>query len=333
MFPPIQKKLLFSLAFYTTEMKQTVAQLLLMLTVLSLASCSMEKRIYTKGYHISWLHTAGINASQGCSKGASQVLPKDLSSNLSKNLESDISQDLSSNLSQNLETDISQDLSSNLSQTLEIAVSQDLPKDLSTKKTSPNIAAVNDFKTIQTKQDTVIPSTNEDYVGSPSNSNTNTKPPFLSPPIRRPKTIESLKVSIGRDFKLALLSILTMGISLVFLYLISLLSTSGDGQGIIFFGLTFLASTFTFIFYLTRAILRTFKLSALKVVGKSDETEINRNSNSQPIRESEGQYFRRFLLAIGKFFRILLRPSGFGAKVVLYVLALIVGALIIGLSQ
>jgi hypothetical protein len=317
MFPPIQKKILFSLAFYTTEMKQPVAQLLLMLTVLSLASCSIEKRVYTKGYHISWLHTVGIDASQGCSKGASQVLPKDLSSNLS----------------QNLETDISQDLSSNLSQTLETAVSQDLPKDLSTKKTSPNIAAVNDFKTIQTKQDTVIPSVNEDYVGSPSNSNTNTKPPFLSAPIRRPKTIESLKVSIGRDFKLALLSILTMGISLGFLYLISLVSTSGDGRGIIFFGLTFLASIFTFIFDLTRAIIRTFKLSALKVVGKSDETEINRNSNSQPIRESEGQYFRRFLLAMGRFFRFLLRPSSFGAKVLLYLMALIVGALIIGLSQ
>ncbi len=69
--------------------------------VIALSSCSIEKRIYEKGYHISWLHPkqTGLfrDVSQDCSKGASQDLPQELS----KNLETNVSQDLSENLLKN----------------------------------------------------------------------------------------------------------------------------------------------------------------------------------------------------------------------------------------
>jgi hypothetical protein len=85
-------------------MRLNLAPLALLFCVIAFTSCSIEKRFYTKGYHISW-HTIKTDASQGCSKGATQDFPKNLSSNLSQNLET--------------------------------VVSQDLPKALSTKKTSP----------------------------------------------------------------------------------------------------------------------------------------------------------------------------------------------------
>jgi hypothetical protein len=66
---------------------------------MAFTSCSIEKRIYENGYHISWLHLKTI----GPLADASQDLPQDLSENLSENLETDVSQDLSVNLSKNQE--------------------------------------------------------------------------------------------------------------------------------------------------------------------------------------------------------------------------------------
>ena len=68
-------------------MKQPIALLLLILTVLSLASCSLEKRLYSNGYHISWMHSVQRGVLQDASQELSQNLPKDLSKNLLSNLE------------------------------------------------------------------------------------------------------------------------------------------------------------------------------------------------------------------------------------------------------
>jgi len=91
-------------------MRLNLNQLALLLCVIAFTSCSVEKRIYNKGYHVSWLHPKPKNpladVSQGCSKGASQDLPQDLS----KNLETAVSPDLS----KNLEIDVSPDLSKNV---------------------------------------------------------------------------------------------------------------------------------------------------------------------------------------------------------------------------
>jgi len=67
--------------------------IVLVLAIVSLASCSVEKRVYQPGYHIEWNHYAAQeqfqDVSQGRSEGASQDLPQDLSENLSQNIDSD----------------------------------------------------------------------------------------------------------------------------------------------------------------------------------------------------------------------------------------------------
>ena len=113
----------------------------LLMALVALASCSVEKRVYQPGYHIEWNHFAKQDAEQDASRDVSQDVAqdaaqdasRDLSKNLSENLETDVAQDavqdaaqdasrdLSENLSKNLETDVSQDLSENL----EADVSQD----------------------------------------------------------------------------------------------------------------------------------------------------------------------------------------------------------------
>ncbi len=261
-------------------MKKTVAQLFVILAVLSLASCTLEKRVYSGGYHISWLHTVG--------KGVLQ----DASQDVAQDALQDVAQDSSQQLSQNLPKDLSSNLSSNLE--------------------------------IQTLSDTITPiNKEEDYFGQKdSSSDQKEKTPFFSPPIRRPKTIHDLKISIGRDFKMVLISILAFGVSLGFLYLIAWISPSANGDGAVFFSLMLVASFITFFFYLIRAIIRIFKLSALKALGKSDDTEINKNAESQPIRESEHQYARRFGLW---FIRNLFDPWGrFKLALILAAIGLIV---------
>jgi uncharacterized membrane protein YgcG len=87
-------------------MKKTVAQLLLILTVLSLASCTIEKRVYSSGYHISWMHTVEKGVLQDASQDVAQDVAQDASQELSQNLETDVSLDLSKKLckSQDAET-------------------------------------------------------------------------------------------------------------------------------------------------------------------------------------------------------------------------------------
>ena len=138
----------------------------LLMALVALASCSVEKRVYQPGYHIEWNHFAKQDAEQDASRDVSQDVAqdaaqdasRDLSKNLSENLETDVAQDavqdaaqdasrdlsenLSKNPSENLETDVSQDvsqdaaqdasrdLSENLSKNLETDVSQDLSENL-----------------------------------------------------------------------------------------------------------------------------------------------------------------------------------------------------------
>ncbi|MFA9219906.1 MAG: hypothetical protein ACEQSL_01835 [Sediminibacterium sp.] len=242
-------------------MKLNLALLAFLFCVIAFTSCSIEKRIYEKGYHISWLHPkpSGLFAdvSQGCSKGASQ----DLSKNLSKNLESGASLDLP------------QDLSENLSKNIE-------------------------FKT---PSDTITPTNKEDdYFGQKAPALPNEKKEaFFGPPIRKPKTIEQLKKSIGRDFKLVLLAMILGSISGGLLALIGPVS-SGVGDGLVFLTILLVLSITGFIFYLIRGLFRIFKLTALKIFGKKDDAAINKREKKHHFRESEHQYLRRFGLWFGR---------------------------------
>ena len=205
--------------------------------------------------------TPHAGVSQGCSKGASQDLPQDLSQNFSMNVETDASQDLP------------QDLSVNLSNNQES----------------------------KTPSDTITPTNKEDdYFGQKAPALPNEKKEaFFGPPIRKPKTIEQLKKSIGRDFKLVLLAMILGSISGGILALIGPVS-SGVGDGLVFLTILLVLSITGFIFYLIRGLLRIFKLTALKIFGKKDDVAINKKEKKHRLRESEHQYLRRFGLWFGQ---------------------------------
>ena len=250
-------------------MRLNLALLAFLFCVIALTSCSIEKRIYEKGYHISWLHPKPMNPLAD----ASQDLPQDLS----ENLETGASQDLS----KNLETGVSQDISKNL----EIDISQDLSKNLQFK----------------TPSDTITPTTKEDdYFGQKETNLPNeNKEAFFGPPIRKPKTIEQLKKAIGRDFKLVLLAMIIGGFSGGLLALIGQ-SATGVSDGFLFLIILFFLSIAGFIFYLVRGVLRILKLTVLKIFGKKDDAPINRREKKHHFRESEHQYLRRFGLWFGQ---------------------------------
>ncbi len=89
-------------------MKPTHWTAIYTILILSLASCSLEKRLYSNGYHISWLQTNNIDAKQGRAEGASQDLPKDLSQNLRR----DVTQGRAEGASQDLPKDLKLETSS-----------------------------------------------------------------------------------------------------------------------------------------------------------------------------------------------------------------------------
>lgn len=225
-------------------MRQTVAQLLLMLSVLSLASCSMEKRMYSKGYHISWLHpipknieiVASQDVSQDASQELSQNLRKDLSSHLSQNLETDVSLDLSSNLAQNLETDVSLFLSKNLK--------------------------------AETLSDTITPNTKQDdYFGQKDYTSTKDKS-------KKPQDIRELKKETKDDFKVALLGLVGWAVSLGLLS-VNNWSTLDSIKSAVFLIILGVLCALLFIIYFPIAIFRIFKLIFLKICGKPDDFKIN----------------------------------------------------------
>ena len=89
-------------------MKPTHWTAIYTILILSLASCTIEKRVYSSGYHISWLQTNNIDAKQGRAEGASQDLPKDLSQNLRR----DVTQGCAEGASQDLPKDLKLETSS-----------------------------------------------------------------------------------------------------------------------------------------------------------------------------------------------------------------------------
>jgi hypothetical protein len=238
-------------------------------------------------------------------KGVLQDASQDVAQDVAQDALQDVTQDALQDALQDVTQDASQELSSNLSSNLEI----------------------------QTLSDTITPTNKqEDYFGDKVHKPSKEKiRPYFQRPIKRPKTIEDLKLAIRFDFRLVLASFLLILFLGGLIYLGYLISFENLGVGIVLY-LSAIASVLAFFFYLLRGVLRTLKLVALKIFRKPDEARINKRQNHR-VRESEHQFFRKILLAIGRFFRFLIQPKSFGSKVLLYLLALILGALIIGLSQ
>jgi hypothetical protein len=268
----------------------------------------MEKRVYTKGYHISWLHPINLDALQDVAQDAMQDASQDVAQDASQELSQNLPKDLSKNLSSNLPQDLSKNLSSNLSKNL-----------------SKN-------QGFQTPSDTITPTTKDEALREKKRDKQAKEKirPYFQYPIQKPKTVEELKLAITFDFRLVLAAFLLILILGGLIYLGYLVSFENLGVGIVLY-LSALASVLAFFFYLLRGILRTLKLVALKIFRKSDEARINKHKKRR-VRESEHQVFRRILLGLGQFFRFLLQPS-FGSKVVLFLIVFAIAMGIITISH
>ena len=106
----------------------------LLMALVALASCSVEKRVYQPGYHIEWNHFAKQDAEQDASRDASQDVAQDASQDVAQDAVQDAAQDasrdlsenLSKNLSENLETDVAQDVAQDASRDLSENLSENL---------------------------------------------------------------------------------------------------------------------------------------------------------------------------------------------------------------
>jgi len=98
MFTGTNKFPYFHFSFTTITMKLKLALLALLFCVIASTSCSIEKRIYEKGYHISWMHSVQRGVLQDALQDASQEVSQDASQELSQNLSKNLSKNLSSNL-------------------------------------------------------------------------------------------------------------------------------------------------------------------------------------------------------------------------------------------
>ena len=228
-------------------MKQPVALLLLILTVLSLASCSLEKRVYSSGYHISWMHTV----EKGVLQNASQDVAQDASQEVSQDASQEVSQDASQELSQNLETDVSLDLSKKLCK------SQDA----------------------ETLSDTITPNKkDDDYFGQKNYTRDEANNVVPNTKNNKPQDISELKKETKDNFIAALIGFGGWGISLGLLSMNNW-STLDDIKSAIFFIVLGTACAILFLIFLPVAIFRLFKLAFLKMRGKPDDYKINQPKN------------------------------------------------------
>ena len=227
-------------------MRLNLALLALLFCVFAISSCSIEKRIYNSGYHITWNNF--LTSRQGYSMNADTCI--------------------------------------SLRQA-EPTLSQPLNLTASLNEASPLLS------NLAIKPDTIVPKQEEDYIKNKPNDEKAHN--ITSGPIRRPKTVEELKTAIKRDFKMVLVATITGAISAGLLTLFAPASGS-VGNGIIFLTLVFILSLFIFGYFFIRGIVRIFKLTALKISGKKDETPINKKERKHRVRESEHQYLRRFAM-------------------------------------
>jgi uncharacterized membrane protein YqaE (UPF0057 family) len=101
--------------------------IVIVLALVALASCSVEKRVYQPGYHIEWNHYAKQDAQRDASQDVAQDAERDASQDVAQDAERDASQDVSQGAERNASQDVSQDAERNASQD----VSQDAERNAS----------------------------------------------------------------------------------------------------------------------------------------------------------------------------------------------------------
>jgi uncharacterized membrane protein YqaE (UPF0057 family) len=127
--------------------------IVLVLAIVSLASCSVEKRVYQPGYHIEWNHFAKQDANQDVSQDAMQDASRDVSQDLSENLEIDVAQDAPLDVAQDAAPDFIQDASQDASRNVSKDVSLDVSR---TEKLEQIIQAVSPIQNISAKSESKL---------------------------------------------------------------------------------------------------------------------------------------------------------------------------------
>ena len=131
--------------------------IVLVLAIVSLASCSVEKRVYQPGYHIEWNHFAKQDANQDVSQDAmqdaSRDVSQDLSENLSENFEINVAQDAPLDVAQDAAPDFIQDASQDASRNVSKDVSLDVSR---TEKLGQIIQAVSPIQNISAKSESKL---------------------------------------------------------------------------------------------------------------------------------------------------------------------------------
>ncbi len=90
--------------------------IVLVLAVVSLASCSVEKRVYQPGYHIEWNHFAAQDASRDVTQDATQDASRDVAQDATQDASRDVAQDATQDASRDASQDVAQDASRNVTQ-------------------------------------------------------------------------------------------------------------------------------------------------------------------------------------------------------------------------
>jgi len=90
--------------------------IVLVLAIVSLASCSVEKRVYQPGYHIEWNHFAAQDASRDVTQDATQDASRDVAQDATQDASRDVAQDATQDASRDASQDVAQDASRNVTQ-------------------------------------------------------------------------------------------------------------------------------------------------------------------------------------------------------------------------
>ena len=211
-------------------MKQTTARLILALFVLSLASCTSEKRVYTRGYHISWLHPKplkqqNVTAAIPCSFIMTENSAEDSSKNQTNNFEADLSNQLSQ--------------PSHIAEEFEIV------------------------------SDTIVPNTKEDdYFGQKNYPSEQSKTNFKKNNIFRQKDIIQIKKDTKSMFIIAFFSLLISSFSIFLISETSNIGSVNGFKSLIALILLAIFSFGLFIITLPVGIFLLFKLLYLKITKK-----------------------------------------------------------------
>ncbi len=126
--------------------------IVLVLAIVSLASCSVEKRVYQPGYHIEWNHFAAQDASRDVTQDATQDASRDVAQDATQDASRDVAQDATQDASRDVAQDATQDASRDASQDVAQDASRNVTQGVSRiEKLGQIVQAVSPVQNISVK--------------------------------------------------------------------------------------------------------------------------------------------------------------------------------------